>query len=113
MAGCRTFVLVSAIGANKNSNNYYLKLKGEVEEAVREVGLESVHIMRPSMLLGDRKESRPGEKIGKAFMQATSFLLPSRYKPIHARDVAQAMVAASKEKKEGFFVYEYSDMKKF
>ncbi|MFI5130323.1 MAG: NAD(P)H-binding protein [Chitinophagales bacterium] len=110
--GCETLVLVSAVGANKNSGNFYLKLKGEVEVAVREIGLDSVHIMRPSMLLGDRKEFRAGEKIGKALMQATSFLLPSKYKPIHARNVAKAMLAVAEEKKKGFFVYEYNDMKR-
>src|SRR5258705_3900202 len=66
ITGCETLVLVSAVGANRNSNSFYLKLKGEVEEAVRDAGLNSVHIMRPSMLLGERKEFRLGEKIGKA-----------------------------------------------
>ena len=111
MTECETFVLVSAIGANSKSKYFYLKLKGEVEEAVKEVGLKSVHIMRPSMLLGDRKEFRLGEKIGKVFMKATFFLWPSAYKPVHARDVARAMIVSAKENKEGFFVYEYKEMK--
>jgi uncharacterized protein YbjT (DUF2867 family) len=112
LIGCENFVLVSAVGANGKSNNFYLKLKGEVEDAVKEVGLKSVHIMRPSMSLGDRKEFRLGEKIGKGVMSAFSFLIPSKYKPIHARDVAKAMIAAAKENKEGLFVYEYSEIKK-
>ena len=110
MTGCETFVLVSAIGANHNSRNFYLKIKGEAEEAVRQAGLRSVHIMRPSMLLGDRKESRPGEKIGKAFMTATSFLWPSRYRPILAEDVAKAIIATAKKADEGYFVYEHRQM---
>src|SRR6185503_10449350 len=112
MTDCRNYILVSAIGAKKTSNNFYLKLKGQTEDAVKEAGPDSIHIMRPSILLGERKESRPGEKIGKAFMQATSFLWPSRYRPIHARDVAKAMLAAAKQEKKGIFVYEYADMKK-
>ena len=112
MRGCETFVLVSAVGANKNSRNFYLRLKGEVEEAVKSVGLNSVHIMRPSMLLGDRKESRTGEKIGKAIMSATAFAWPSKYKPIHAKDVAMAMIRAAKESNPGIFIYEYRDLKK-
>ena len=112
MTGCSTYILVSAIGAKKTSSNFYLKLKGETEDAVKEAGPDSIHIMRPSILLGERKESRPGEKIGKAFMLATSFLWPLRYKPIHARDVAKAMLAAAKQEKKGIFVYEYPDMKK-
>ncbi|MDP4263302.1 MAG: oxidoreductase [Bacteroidota bacterium] len=112
MTGCETFVLVSSVGANSKSRNFYLKLKGEVEDAVASVGLNAVHIMRPSMLLGDRTESRPGEKIGKGIMNAISFLLPSKYKPIQAKKVAGAMLAAAKENKEGYFVYEYKEMKK-
>lgn len=105
------FILVSSVGANSKSNNFYLKLKGEVEDAVKGVGLKSVHIMRPSMLLGDRKEFRLGEKIGNPVMKAISFLLPSKYKPIHGRDVAKAMLTAAKKKEEGFFVWEYRTIK--
>jgi uncharacterized protein YbjT (DUF2867 family) len=111
MTGCETFVLVSAVGANVKTGNFYLKLKGEVEEAVKEVGLQSVHIVRPSMLLGDRKEFRLGEKVGKAIMTATSAVWPGKYKPIHARDVAKAMIKAVAENKTGVFVYEYNEMK--
>ena len=111
MNGCETFVFVSSVGGNSKSNNFYLKLKGEVEDAVKAVGLKSVHIMRPSVLLGDRKEFRLGEKISKGIMSAFSFLIPSKYKPIHGRDVAKAMVAAAKKHDEGFFVLEYSGIK--
>ncbi|HLG40806.1 MAG TPA: NAD(P)H-binding protein [Chitinophagaceae bacterium] len=111
MTECETLVLVSSVGADSKSKNFYLKLKGEVEDAIKEVGLKSVHTMRPSMLLGDRKEFRLGEKIGKGLMAAFSFLIPSKYKPMHAKDVAKAMIAAAKEKKDGFFVYEYKEMK--
>lgn len=112
MTGCKSFVLVSSVGANSNSNTFYLKLKGEVENAVRNSGIETVHIMRPSMLLGERKEFRLAEKIGSPLMSAFSFLLPSKFKPIHARDVAKAMLVAAKESKKGIFVYEYSDIKR-
>ena len=111
MTGCQTFVLVSSVGANSKSNNFYLKLKGEVEDEVKAAGLRSVHIMRPSMLLGDRKEFRPGEKIGKGVMTVLKFLIPSKYKPIHAKEVAEAMLAVAKKNKEGFFVYEYAAIK--
>ena len=107
MTECETFVLVSSVGANSKAKTFYLKLKGEIEDAVKEVGLKSVHIMRPSMLMGDRKEFRLGEKIGRSVMTAFSLLIPSKYKLIHARKIAQAMLAAAKENKEGFFVYEY------
>jgi uncharacterized protein YbjT (DUF2867 family) len=108
--GCETFVFVSAVGANSKSNNFYLKLKGEVEDAVKAVELKSVHIMRPSVLLGDRKEFRLGEKVSKGIMSVFSFLIPSQYKPIQGRDVAKAMMAAANKGNEGFFVYEYAEI---
>ncbi len=111
MAGCSTFVIVTAVSANAKSNNFYLRLKGEVEEALRTVGLDSVHIMRPSILLGERKESRFGERIWISVMTTLSFMIPSKYKPIHGRAVAKAMLQASKEKKKGVFIYEYREMK--
>jgi uncharacterized protein YbjT (DUF2867 family) len=110
MVGCNVFVLVSAVGADSKSNNFYLKLKGEVEDQIGKLGIDSVHVMRPSMLVGDRDEFRFGEKIGTPLMKAFSFLLPSKYKPIHARDVAKAMVTAAKRNEEGYFVYEYGEM---
>lgn len=112
MNGCEKFVLVSSVGANSKSNNFYLKLKGEVEEAIKTVGLKSVHIMRPSVLLGDRKEFRLSERISAAIMPVLSFLIPAKYKPIHARDVAKAMIHAGKLSEATFSVYEYKAIKK-
>jgi uncharacterized protein YbjT (DUF2867 family) len=112
MVGCNVFVLVSSVGANSKGKNFYLKLKGEVEDQIGKLGIGSVHIMRPSMLVGDREEFRIGEKIGTPLMKAFSFLLPSKYKPIKAGDVAKAMVAAAKNNEQGFLVYEYEEMRK-
>lgn len=112
MTGCEKFVLVSAVGARADSRNFYLQLKGETEEAIRALGLTSVHIMRPSVLLGDRKEKRTGESIAKAVMKLFSFLVPSKYKAIHGRDVAKAMVKAANRTETGFFIYEYRDMRR-
>lgn len=111
MTGCEKFILVSAVGANAKSSNFYLRLKGEVEDAIKTQGLNTVHIMRPSMLLGDRKEKRTGEQIAKAVMKTFSFLVPSKYKAIHGRDVAKAMVSAAKDKRSGCFIYEYAALK--
>ncbi|HQV55928.1 MAG: NAD(P)H-binding protein [Chitinophagaceae bacterium] len=111
MIGCETFVLVSSVGANSKSNNFYLKLKGEIEDAVKETGLHSINIMRPSILLGDRKENRLAETISKKIMSAFSFLVPSKYKAIHGRTVAKAMKQAAKENKQGFFFHEYKEIK--
>ena len=112
ITGCEKFILVSSVGANSKSNNFYLKLKGEVEDTVKAVGIKSLHIMQPSMLLGDRKEFRLGEKIGTPVMKAISFLLPSRYKPVHGKDVASAMLSVSKSSLEGEKTYEFTEIKK-
>lgn len=96
--GCETFVFVSAAGASSKSNNFYLKLKGEIEVAVNAIGLKHMHIVQPSLLLGNRNEFRLGEKIAKTIMPVISFLLPKKYKPVKAEDVAREMVNASKSK---------------
>jgi len=110
--GCENYIIISAVGANSKSNNFYLTLKGETEEALKAIGLRSLYIFRPSLLLGERKEHRSIEKTGEIVMKAISFLLPSKYKPVHGRDVAKAMLAAAKENKEGVFVKEYKEIKR-
>lgn len=112
MTGCDRFILVSSAGANIKSINFYAKLKGEVEEAVKKSGLKIIHIVRPSILLGERNESRLGENIGKTVMTTFSFLIPSKYKPIHGKDVAKAMLALSKKNDEGHFIHENAEIKK-
>ena len=109
--GCEKFILVSAIGANSKSNNFYIRLKGETEEAVKATCIRSIHIMRPSVLLGERKELRPGEKLATWLMPALSFLLPQKFRPVHAKDVAEAMVAAAKKNEQGFFIHDYNGIK--
>jgi uncharacterized protein YbjT (DUF2867 family) len=109
--GCPVFALVSSVGANSKSSNFYLKFKGEVEDAIREMKIESVTIFRPSMLMGKREEFRLAEIIGKIFLSPLSFLIPSDYKPIKASDVAKAMIAASKKSLKGFNVFHYKEMK--
>lgn len=113
--GCPTFLLVSSVGADSGSNNFYLKLKGEVEDAVRKSGVRSVSVFRPSILLGDRKESRPRERIGQAVMSFFAFVMLGsweKYRPIDAVQVAQAMAEAAKEGKPGTTVYEYEAMRR-
>jgi len=86
--GCQTFILVSSLGANATSKIFYSRVKGQLEEALKEVGFKQLHLLRPSMLLGNRQESRPGEFIGKLIMAPLSFLIPWNYKPIQASTVA-------------------------
>lgn len=92
--GAQSYTLMSSIGAKAKSSNFYLKTKGEVEEAIASLPFKRVTIVRPSMLLGPRKESRSGESIGKVVMGGLSFLWKGplkNYKPIESADVAIAM----------------------
>jgi len=111
MTGCEKFILVSSAGANSKSMNFYQRLKGETDEAVKKAGPKTVHIMRPSLLLGKRKEFRFGENIGKAVMTSLSFLIPEKYKAIQSKDVAKVMVALAKKKEDGVFIHENMEIR--
>jgi uncharacterized protein YbjT (DUF2867 family) len=114
--GSYSFALVSAIGANPDNNaNFYLKLKGVTEEAIAKEHIPQVIFARPSMLMGDRQESRIGETIGKGLSYVVSpFLVGSakKYKPVKASDVAKALIAATLQLPKGIHVLEYGDMRK-
>lgn len=93
-----SYLLVSAVGADAKSGNFYLKLKGETELALRELQFPSLYLFRPSLLLGNRNESRMGEFIAQKIMGPLSFLFSGKYslyKAIEAKDVANAMYIAS------------------
>ncbi len=90
--GVQHFMLVSAVGANSKSRNFYTRMKGETEDAVMSCDLPSIYIYRPSLLLGKREESRLLEKIATWFMPLLSPLLPANFKPIKAVTVAKAMI---------------------
>lgn len=89
------FILISSIGADPQSSNFYLKTKGEAEEAIQKSGFKKLVILRPSMLLGKRKEFRLLEEAGKLVMLPLKFILKGRlrkYRAIDAERVAKAMV---------------------
>ena len=91
-----SFVFVSSGYADPKSSGDYLKFKGEVEEELKRLNFSKLRIMRPSFLLGDRKEKRVGEKIGIFVFKLLSplFLGPlKKMKPIHSETVAKAMIA--------------------
>lgn len=104
--GARHFLLVSAVGANAGSRVFYSRVKGELEDALRTLGYRSVTILRPSLLLGTRAERRLGEEIAKRF----AFLVPGRFRPVEARDVAAALVRAAKEDVPGLHILESDEI---
>jgi uncharacterized protein YbjT (DUF2867 family) len=118
-AGQTRFMLVSSVGASAQSGTFYLRVKGDLEEAVRAMRLHELHIFRPSFLIGDRTEKRPGETAGTGLAGAFGFLMRGplrKYRPIPAATVAAAMVSAANaspevsDNKPKCFVYHYDEM---
>lgn len=92
-----TFIVISAMDANENSRIFYNKTKGEMERDVLKQHVEKTYILQPALIVGDRKESRFGEKIAAVFMKGLGFLIPKKYKVIQAETIAEAMRILSKE----------------
>ncbi|MDA9661990.1 NAD(P)H-binding protein [bacterium] len=98
-----SFIFVSAIYANPNSSGDYVRFKGLVEEELKRLNFPKLALMRPSFLMGDRKEKRVGEKIGIFVFKLLSPLLLGplkKMRPINAETVAKAMIRAAKENLE-------------
>jgi uncharacterized protein YbjT (DUF2867 family) len=96
------FLLVSALGASARSKVFYNRVKGELEDAIRELGFPSVTIARPSVLLGDREESRPGEELAKKI----GWLVPGKWRPVEASSVAAGLVRAMRDRQAGLEILE-------
>lgn len=115
-AGAKTFVLVSSVGADSKSSNFYLKVKGETEQDLKEIGFDSLIILRPSMLMGERKEFRFGELIGKGFMTVFNPIMVgslAKYRGIQGKTVANAMRKLGKETLPGVHVLEGDQLHAF
>ncbi len=104
-AGARTFVHVSSLGADPRSRIFYSRVKGEIEAAVAGIGFASACAIRPSILDGPRRESRPFERVGLAVTRTLAPLL-GKYRPTPVDRVAAAMVAAAKAPRPGAHVLE-------
>jgi uncharacterized protein YbjT (DUF2867 family) len=111
--GATQYLLISALGADKNSGIYYNKIKGETEEVVAKVNFQALHIFRPSLLLGERNESRSGEDAAKVFYKLFGFLIPKKYKGIEAATVARAMLFFAKEEKPGIQIHESIELQQY
>jgi uncharacterized protein YbjT (DUF2867 family) len=101
-------LLVSSVGADKNSLIFYNQVKGETEDAIKKLNFWSIHIFQPSILLGERPESRTGESIAKVLGKGLDFVLGgllSKYRPVEAETVAKAMVAVAQNLNEGVHIY--------
>ena len=103
--GARAFLHVTALGASAKSPVFYNTVKGEVEDAVSRVGIQSVYAFRPSILDGERQESRPGERIGLMAMRVLAPVL-GKYRPTPVEALAKAMIALAEKPVPGSHVVE-------
>jgi len=90
--GVRQYLLVSSVGADAGSSNFYLRTKGDLEEKIRSLGFDTFVSARPSFLLGKRSEFRLGERIGIALARVFAFLIPKRYRGVQAATVAAVLI---------------------
>lgn len=108
-AGSPRFMLVSAVGSSVKSPAFYSRVKGEVERDLRALGFDALHIVRPSLLLGERSESRPAEQIAQKLAPALDLITRgplARYAPVSAADVAKKMMACAFSGQRGVQVHE-------
>lgn len=110
-AQVKRFVVVSSVGADTASKKFYLRTKGEMEDAISAAGFPSVDILQPSLLLGPRKQMRPLELAGTIFAPLINPLLTGSreaYRAIPAEVVARAMLGASRRGARGVYRYTYA-----
>jgi uncharacterized protein YbjT (DUF2867 family) len=104
--GVGTYVLVSSSGASPKSRIFYSRMKGDLEEAVKALPFRSIYMLQPSLLLGDRPETRIGEKWGYKVLNALNSIgVLKDYRPISGVTVAQAMVNAAIQGTAGVHVH--------
>ncbi|MDI3510477.1 MAG: hypothetical protein PWQ61_1242 [Betaproteobacteria bacterium] len=98
-AGARRVGLVSAAGADARSTVFYSRVKGELEQALAELNLDTLVIARPSLLLGDRdglgQPPRLGERLAMPLARLMAPVLPGAWRPVQARDVARALAVTT------------------
>ncbi len=94
--GMDKFLVISSMGANEKSHLFYPRVKGQMEKALRKMGIPHLHIFRPSLILGKRDEFRVGEKLGIFLYKIFGFLIPAKYKGIQATTIARAMQKIAK-----------------
>lgn len=109
--GCRTAAVVSAMGADADSRVFYNRIKGEMEEGMKTIGFSSLTLLRPSLIIGDRQENRPAEKLA---MTASKVLGPfmvgglAHYRGVDAKSIGRRLVDAALTAKPGLWL-ELSD----
>lgn len=108
--GMRQMIAVSSAGADAGAKNFYLRVKGEVEQQLGKVGLPRLDVIRPGLLRGPRTELRPAERFGMVLSPLADLLMQGKYRKyrsVKADVVARAIVGLTREKAAGRFVFEH------
>ncbi len=111
--GVGKYLLVSSVGADATSSNFYLRTKGELEEKLAALEFPLFVSARPSILLGKRPEFRLGENIGIVLAQAFAFLIPKKYRGISDKQVAKALIALANQNLEGTHFIESDRLRQY
>lgn len=113
--GVSQYHLVSSLGANAQSSIFYSKLKGEVERDLKTIPFNAIHIYRPSLLIGDRKEHRTGESFMIGLMKLFNPILIGglrKYRSIKIEKVASAMLKQSLKSLKGILTYDSDEIER-
>ncbi|OJJ23543.1 hypothetical protein BKI52_04040 [marine bacterium AO1-C] len=111
-ANVRQFLLISSLGASAESRYHYYRVKAEIEAAITKLSFATIHILRPSLLIGDRNELRIMEDLGRVFNAAFNTFIPNKYKGIKAKTVAVFMQKIAQKQLNGQFVHESNKIRK-
>ena len=112
--GARHAVLVSSVGASRQSGNFYVRIKGEVEDAVEKIGFTRLDLIQPGLLIGERTERRPVERLMQKLAPAGNVLMQgglSRYRSIPADLVAAAIQSLLALEAPGVFTHRYASLR--
>lgn len=108
-AGSRQFLLVSAVGASLASPSFYSRTKGRVEQELQGLGYDALHIVRPSLLLGERDHARTMEDLAQKLAPALGWITRgplARFRPVSAAEVARAMIVYALRDERGVHIHE-------
>ncbi len=110
--GVQNYFLVSSTGANAKSKLFYLRIKGELDEKVKQLPFGKIRIFRPSLLLGERTEKRFGEKAAERLLKIIIPLFPflKNQRPIQGEKVAEAMIKSANENNPGIRIIERDEI---
>jgi len=114
--GSTKYLLVSSMGADAKSMIFYNRVKGEIERELTDLHFETLHILRPSLLLGDRGETRTGEKIGEILSKILNPIMVGplkKYAAIESSKVAKGMVKLAQLPNKGTFIHDSAELQQY